>query len=91
MDIDGVQPSGKQLLLTNFQLLRILQGHPMGARTSDGESVTVRLPTTDELLEGSQDERRRLIETMKDQPGWSPPQPMTRAQAEDLTQPLTEP
>lgn len=86
MEIDGVKFPDKQVLLTNFELLRILQGHPRAARTSDGEEVTVRLPSADEFLEKSKEER-----AMKDQPGWSPPPPTTREKAEELTQPLREP
>jgi hypothetical protein len=82
---------GAEASLTDFQLTRVLQGDPMVSRTSDGEAITVRLPTPDELLEDSREKRERLIERMKDQPGWSPPPPMTRAQAEDLARPYQEP
>lgn len=85
------EPRGTQAPLTDFQLTRVLQGDPMVSRTSDGEDITVRLPTPDEMLKGSREDRERLIEAMKDQPGWSPSPPMTRAQAEDLTRPYQEP
>ena len=87
----GHADDGTQAPLTDFQLTRVLQGDSMVSRTSDGEDITVRLPTPDELLESSREDRERLIEAMKDQPGWSPPAPMTRAQAEDLTRPYQEP
>jgi translation initiation factor IF-1 len=87
----GVRFPGREVFLADGELLRILQGDLVGARTSDGQDITVRLPTPDELLDSDREARERLAETMKSQPGWSPPPLMTRAQAEDLTRPYQEP
>jgi hypothetical protein len=77
---DGVEFPEPEARLTNFELLRILAGHPMAVQATDGQAITVRLSTMDELLESVRTDRERLA-------GPRPPM-MPAGLARQLTTPL---
>lgn len=71
--------------LTRHDLLSVLTGDPMMCSDDAGTEVAVRMYGANELLEEARASRARLAEQM----GWAEgegPQPMTRAQAERLTE-----
>lgn len=71
------------VLATNFELLRVLEGHDLTSAADDGTKVRIRLYNTDELLKA----RRAAALTLEAETGVSSPG-MTRAQAVELCQPL---
>lgn len=80
MRINGVDFPDKTMLATPFELMRVASGHRVAFRTSDGEDVTLRLYTADELMEAN-------AEAIASLPAGGPPF-MSRSEAERLTKPL---
>lgn len=71
--------------LTRHDLLSVLTGDPMMCSDDAGAEVAVRMFRPEELLLAAHESRAALAERM----GWSEedmPPPMTRAQAERLTE-----
>jgi len=66
------------VLVTNFELLRVLAGHELTFSTMDGDPVRIRLYSTDELLA----EQAAAADSLGHDPG------MTRPQAYQLCHPI---
>jgi hypothetical protein len=71
------------VLATNFELIRIAEGHELTFRGDDGTPVIIRLYSTDELLKA----QRAAALTLEAETGVQDPG-MTRQQAAQLCEPL---
>lgn len=79
---DGEPPL---VLATNFELLRVLEGHELAFTAGDGTRFRLRLYNVDELL----DAQRAAALTLQAESG-APDPGMTRAKAIELCMPLGE-
>lgn len=71
-----------QVTLTNFEVVRILAGHPMTCSDLDGNPIVVRLSTAAEFVAAN----RKAIASIF--PNGGGPEPVTYAQAVQLTTPI---
>lgn len=69
--------------VTNFELVRVLEGNAVRFRADDGSLVDIRLSTVQELIADVQEAQRALPPELR--------QAMPRAQAEALTRPVKLP
>ncbi len=74
------------VLMTNWELVHVAQGHPMIVRTESGDEVCVRLPTVDELIAAAEAAGDRL-----EAQGCARGPGMPRHMAVQLSTPLPEP
>lgn len=81
---DEPEPEPSLVLATNFELLRVLEGHELTFAADDGTAFRLRLYNTDELLRA----RRAAALTLEAETGVPDPG-MTRQQAVELCQPLS--
>jgi hypothetical protein len=82
MQMSGERP---EILLNNVELMSVLQGHPHSVAALNGDvTVTVRMYTTEEIIEA----QRRADERLSAETGVPGVGPMSRAQAADLTRRL---
>jgi hypothetical protein len=74
-----------EVLMNNVELLSVLQGNPHGVADLNGDvTVTVRMYTTEEIIEA----QRRADERLSAETGIPRVGPLSRAQAADLTRRL---